>query len=72
MFKYLKYENQDSHFENKFINKFIDLINLYFVTVFMAFAIFIQPFYEYSHVVFHFGLLLETYFLASCNLRRIK
>jgi hypothetical protein len=32
MFKYLKYENQDSHFENKFINKFIDLIKLYFAT----------------------------------------
>jgi hypothetical protein len=55
-----------------FSSYYLNAINLYFVTVFMAFAIFIQPFYEYSHVAFHFGLLLETYFLASCNLRRIQ
>lgn len=54
-----------------FSTYYLNAINLCFVTVFMAFAIFIQPFYEYSHVAFHAGLLLETYFLASCNLRRI-
>lgn len=32
MFKYLKYDNSGSHFENKIINKFIDLIKFYFVT----------------------------------------
>jgi hypothetical protein len=55
-----------------FSSYYLNAINLCFVTVFMAFTIFIQPFYEYSHVAFHAGLLLETYFLASCNLRRIK
>jgi hypothetical protein len=54
-----------------FSSSYINAINLCFVTIYMAFTIFIQPFYEYSHVAFHFGLLLETYFLASCNLRRI-
>jgi hypothetical protein len=55
-----------------FSSYYINAINLCFVTVFIAFTIFIQPFYEYSHVAFHAGLLLETYFLASCNLRRIQ
>ena len=55
-----------------FSNYYLNAINLCFVTIFMAFTIFIQPFYEYSHVAFHSGLLLETYFLASCNLRRIQ
>jgi hypothetical protein len=54
-----------------FSTYYLNAVNLCFVTVFMGFTLFIQPFYEYSHVAFHFGLLLETYFLASCNLRRI-
>lgn len=52
-----------------FSSYYLNAINLCFVTIFMAFTIFIQPFYEYSHVAFHSGLLLKTYFLASCNLR---
>jgi hypothetical protein len=55
-----------------FSSSYINAVNLCFVTIYMAFTIFIQPFYEYSHVAFHFGLLLETYFLASCNLRQIQ
>ncbi len=55
-----------------FSSYYLNAINLCFVTIFMGFTIFIQPFYEYSHVAFHVGLLFETYFLASCNLRRIK
>jgi hypothetical protein len=55
-----------------FSTNYLNAIKLCFVTIFMAFIIFIRPFYEYNHVVFHFGLLLETYFLTSCNLRIIK
>ena len=55
-----------------FSSYYLNAVNLCFVTIFMAFTVFIQPFYEYSHVAFHSGLLLETYFLASCNLRRIQ
>ena len=55
-----------------FSTSYINAINLCFVTVFMAFITFVQPFYEYSHVAFHAGLLLETYFLSWCNLRRIQ
>jgi hypothetical protein len=62
----------DTLFIVLFSNYYLNAINLCFVTIFMAFSIFIQPFYEYSHVAFHSGLLLETYFLASCNLRRIQ
>jgi len=55
-----------------FSSYYLSAINLFIVTIFMGFTIFIQPFYEYSHVAFHIGLLFETYFLASCNLRRIQ
>jgi TLC domain len=35
--------------------------------VLFAWLLFLVPFYEYNHIVFHLGLWVQTYLLARCN-----
>lgn len=47
---------------------FLHVLEGFWFHVLFAWLLFLVPFYEYNHIVFHLGLWVQTYLLARCNL----